>query len=86
LISAKAFKAPTSLGYSISSSFRTKCHINISGEFIDKSIEIEPSTFIIKLLKTNNYITTKELYKWAKKPNILLLDINIIIKSYRKNI
>jgi hypothetical protein len=64
LISAKtSSKASTNLGYSISSSFRTEYPISISGEFIDKSIEIELSAFIIKLLETNNYITTRELYK-----------------------
>ena len=64
MTSIKAFsKAFTSSGYSISSSFRIKYSISISREFLDKSIEIELSTFIIKLLKTNNYITIRELYK-----------------------
>jgi hypothetical protein len=49
---------------------------------MNKSIEIEPSAFIIKLLETKDYITARELYKWAKEPNILLSDINIIMKSY----
>ena len=56
-------KTFTSLGYSISSLSRIKYLISISGEFINKSIEIELSTFIIKLLETNNYITIRELYK-----------------------
>jgi hypothetical protein len=64
LTSTKASgKAPTSLGYSISSPFRTEYPISISREFIDKSIKIEPSAFISKLLNTNNRITTRELYK-----------------------
>jgi hypothetical protein len=78
----KASKALTNLGYFINSSFRTEYYINISREFINKFIKIKPSIFIIKLLEINNSIIIKELYKWAKKPNILLLDINIIIKSY----
>jgi hypothetical protein len=87
LTSAKASgKASTSSGYPISSPSRTEHPISIPGEFVDKSIEIEPSAFISKLLDTNNYITTRELYKWAKKPNILLSDINIIIKSYQENV
>jgi hypothetical protein len=64
LISAKASgKASTSLGYSISSPSRIKYPISISREFINKSIEIELSIFILKLLNINNYITTRELYK-----------------------
>jgi hypothetical protein len=64
LTSAKASgKASASSGYSVSGPFRTERPVSIPGEFIDKSIEIEPSAFIIKLLETNNYITTKELYK-----------------------
>jgi hypothetical protein len=83
LTSTKASgKAPTSLGYPVSGPSRTEYPIGISGEFIDKSIEIEPSAFIIKLLETENYITTRELYKWAKEPSTLFSDINIIIKSY----
>jgi hypothetical protein len=51
LTSAKASgKAPTSSDYPISSSFRTKYSVSISGEFVNKSIEIEPSAFISKLL------------------------------------
>ena len=75
-------KAPISSGYLISSPSRIEYPISISGKFIDKSIEIESSAFIIKLLETNNYITTGELYKWAKKSDTLLSDINLIIKSY----
>jgi hypothetical protein len=83
LISTKASgKAPTGSGRSISSPFRTKCLISIPEEFIDKSIEIESSTFIIKLLEAKDYITTGELYKWTKEPNTLFSNINIIIKSY----
>ena len=83
LTSAKASgKALTSLDYFVSSSSQTKYSISISKEFINKSIEIKPSIFIIKFLETNNYITIRKLYKWAKKLDILLLDINIIIKSY----
>ena len=64
MTSAKASsKASTSSGCPISSPSRTEYPISISGEFIDKSIEIEPSTFIIKLLETDNYITARELYK-----------------------
>jgi hypothetical protein len=64
LTSAKASgKAPASLGYSVSGPSRTECPVSISREFIDKSIEIEPSAFIIKLLETKDYITTGELYK-----------------------
>jgi hypothetical protein len=87
LTSAKASgKASTSSGRPVSGPSRTEYSVSVSGEFVDKSIEIEPSAFISKLLDTNNRITAGELYKWAKEPNILLLDINIIIKSYRKNI
>jgi len=87
LTSTKASdKASASSGRPVSGPFRTKYFISISREFIDKSIEIEPSAFISKLLDTNNYITAGELYKWAKEPDLLLSDINIIIKSYRKNI
>jgi hypothetical protein len=87
LTSAKASgKASASSDHSVSGPSRTKCPISIPREFMDESIEIEPSAFITKLLETNNYITTRELYKWAKKPDILLSDINIIIKSYRENI
>jgi hypothetical protein len=86
LISAKASKALTNSGYPISSPFRIKYYINIPKEFINKFIEIEFSTFIINLLETNNYTITKELYKWARELNILLLDINIIIKNYWENI
>jgi hypothetical protein len=53
---------------------------------MDESIEIEPSAFITKLLETNDYITAGELYEWAKEPDTLLSDINIIIKSYRENV
>ena len=85
--SAKASgKAPASSGYPVSGPSRTKCPVSIPGEFMDKSIEIEPSIFIMKLLETNNYITIGELHEWAKEPNTLLSDINIIIKSYRENI
>jgi hypothetical protein len=56
-------KAFTSSGYSISSPFRTEYSISISRKFINKSIKIKFSTFIIKLLDTNNYITTEKLYK-----------------------
>jgi hypothetical protein len=64
LTSAKASsKASTSSGYSVSGPSRTKRSISISREFIDKSIEIEFSAFIIKLLETNNYITAGKLYK-----------------------
>jgi hypothetical protein len=56
-------KAPASLGYPVSGPSRTKYPISISREFIDKSMEIEPSAFIIKLLETNNHITTRELYE-----------------------
>ena len=56
-------KAPTGSGYSVSGPFRTECPIGIPREFIDESIEIEPSAFIIKLLETENHITTGELYK-----------------------
>ena len=56
-------KAPASLGYSISSSFRIKYLISISREFINKFIEIELFIFIIKLLETKDYIIIKELYK-----------------------
>jgi hypothetical protein len=45
-------------------------------------MEIEPSAFITKLLETKDHIITGELYEWAKEPNTLLSDINIIIKSY----
>jgi hypothetical protein len=87
LTSAKASgKAPASLGRPISSPFRTEYPVSIPGEFINKSIEIELSAFISKLLNTNNYIITGKLYKWTKKPNTLFLNINIIIKSYRENI
>ena len=85
--SAKASsKAPASSGYPVSGPSRTKCPVSVPGEFIDKFMKIELSTFITKLLETNNYITTRELHEWAKEPNTLLLDINIIIKSYRENI
>ena len=64
MTSAKASgKAPASSGYPVSGPSRTKRSVSIPGEFIDKSIEIEPSAFIIKLLETKDYITTKELYK-----------------------
>jgi hypothetical protein len=64
LTSAKASgKAPTGLDHSIGGPFRTEYPISISGEFIDESIEIESSAFIIKLLETENYIITGELYK-----------------------
>jgi hypothetical protein len=83
LTSTKASgKAPTGSGCSVSSLFRTEYPIGIPGEFIDESIEIEPSAFIIKLLETKDYITTGKLYEWAKEPNTLFSDINIIIKSY----
>jgi hypothetical protein len=49
-------------------------------------MEIEPSAFITKLLETEDHITAGELYKWAKEPDTLLSDINIIIKSYRENV
>jgi hypothetical protein len=87
LTSAKASgKAPASSGCSVSSPFRTERPVSVPGEFVDKSIEIKPSAFISKLLDTDNRITTGKLYEWAKEPDILLSDINIIIKSYRKNI
>jgi hypothetical protein len=64
LTSAKASsKAPASSGYPVSSPSRTEYPISIPGEFVDKSMEIELSAFIIKLLDTNNYITTRKLYK-----------------------
>jgi hypothetical protein len=76
LTSTKASsKAPASSGHPISGPSRTERPVSIPKEFIDKSIEIEPSTFIIKLLETKDYITTRELYKWTKEPNILLLDL-----------
>ena len=53
---------------------------------MDESMEIEPSAFIIKLLETEDHITAGELYEWAKEPDTLLSDINIIIKSYRENV
>jgi hypothetical protein len=53
---------------------------------MNKSMEIEPFAFIIKLLETEDYVITRELYKWAKEPDTLLLDINIIIKSYWENV
>ena len=56
-------KALISSGRPVSGPFRIKHPVSISREFINESIEIEPSAFIIKLLKTNNYITTRELYK-----------------------
>ena len=56
-------KASTGSGHSVSSPSWTEYSISIPGEFIDKSIEIEPSAFIIKLLETEDYITTRELYK-----------------------
>jgi hypothetical protein len=87
LTSAKASgKAFASLGCPVSGPSRTECPVSVSGEFMNESIEIEFSAFIIKLLETNNYITAGELYKWAKEPNTLLSDINIIIKSYRENV
>jgi hypothetical protein len=62
--SAKASgKALTSLGRPVSGPFRTEYSISISGEFVDKSIEIEPFAFILKLLDTNDYIIAGELYE-----------------------
>jgi hypothetical protein len=85
--SAKASgKAPAGSGRPVGGPSRTECPVSVPGEFMDKSIEIEPSVFITKLLKTEDYITAGELYKWAKEPDILLSDINIIIKSYRENV
>jgi hypothetical protein len=85
--SAKASsKAPAGSGRPVGGPSRTEHPVGIPGEFIDESIEIEPSAFIIKLLETEDHITAGELYKWAKEPNTLLSDINIIIKSYRENI
>ena len=64
MTSAKASgKVPTSSGRPVSGPSRTKCPVSISGEFINESIEIESSAFIIKLLKTKDYITAGELYK-----------------------
>jgi hypothetical protein len=50
---------------------------------MDESIEEEASPFIKKLLRTNQLITPGELYEWAKEPEHLLSDINLIITSYR---
>jgi hypothetical protein len=85
--SAKASgKAPASSGRPVSGPSRTERPVSVPGKFMDKSIEIEPSAFISKLLDTNDRITAGELHEWAKEPNTLLSDINIIIKSYRENI
>jgi hypothetical protein len=53
---------------------------------MDESMEIEPSAFITKLLETEDHVTAGELHEWAKEPDTLLSDINIIIKSYRENV
>ena len=79
-------KAPTSSGRPISGPSQTERLINISRDFIDKSIEEEASPFIKKLLYTNQLITTRELYKQAKEPEYLLSDINLIITSYQENL
>jgi hypothetical protein len=64
LTSAKASgKASASSGRSISGPSRTERPVSVPKEFMDKSIEIEPSTFIIKLLETKDYITTGKLYE-----------------------
>jgi hypothetical protein len=87
LTSAKASgKAPASLGRPVGGPSRTERPVSVPGEFMDKSMEIEPSAFITKLLETNNYVTARELHEWAKEPNTLLSDINIIMKSYRENV
>jgi hypothetical protein len=85
--SAKASgKAPAGLGRPVGGPSRTERPVGIPGEFMDESMEIEPSAFISKLLDTNNRVTTGELHEWAKEPDTLLSDINIIIKSYRENV
>jgi hypothetical protein len=56
-------KAPTSSGYPVSGPSRTERPVSVPREFVDKSIKIEPSAFILKLLDTNNRITTGKLYK-----------------------
>ena len=62
--SAKASgKAPTSSGYPVSGPSRTERPVSVPREFMDKSMEIEPSAFITKLLETNNQVTTRELYE-----------------------
>jgi hypothetical protein len=53
---------------------------------MDESMEIEPSAFITKLLETEDHVTAGELHEWAKEPDTLLSDINIIMKSYRENV
>ena len=64
LTSAKASgKAPASSGCPVSSPSRTERPVSIPGEFMNKSIEIEFFAFIMKLLETKDYITTRELYK-----------------------
>jgi hypothetical protein len=64
LTSAKASsKAPTSSGHPISGPSRTKYPISVPREFMDKSIEIELSAFITKLLETKDHITTRELHE-----------------------
>jgi hypothetical protein len=85
--SAKASgKAPAGSGRPVGGPSRTERPVGVPGEFMDESIEIEPSAFITKLLETEDHITAGELYKWAKEPDTLLSDINIIIKSYRENV
>jgi hypothetical protein len=85
--SAKASgKAPASSGRPVSGPSRTERPVGVPGEFVDESMEIEPSAFISKLLDTDNRVTTGELHEWAKEPDTLLSDINIIIKSYRENV
>jgi hypothetical protein len=75
-------KAPSGSGRPVGSPSRTERLINVPRDFIDESIEEEASPFIKKLLYTNQLITPGELYKWAKEPEYLLSDINLIITSY----
>jgi hypothetical protein len=64
LTSAKASgKAPAGSGRPVSGPSRTERPVSVPGEFVDESIEIEPSAFISKLLDTNNRITAGELYE-----------------------
>jgi hypothetical protein len=85
--SAKASgKAPASSGRPVSGPSRTERPVSVPGEFMDESMEIEPSAFITKLLETEDHVIAGELHKWAKEPDTLLSDINIIMKSYRENV